>query len=141
MTAERCVFCEIIAGTAPAAVVHETERTITVVDPRQAHPGHVLVIPKQHVENVYALPDEIAAELMQTVVRISRAVRDAFSPDGLSLWQSNGPGAHQEVPHLHIHVHPRWKGDTILRVYSGTVDKPPVNVLQDRADLIRTHLG
>tara|TARA_B100000676_G_C17860571_1_gene723147 strand:- start:127 stop:480 length:354 start_codon:yes stop_codon:yes gene_type:complete len=115
---DRCVFCDIIAGKLQAAVVWESHDVIAFMDNRQAHPGHTLVIPKAHVPTIFELPDGLAGGLMQTVTRVSRAVWDAFQPDGVSLWQSNGPGAHQEVPPLHIHIHPRWTDDTVLKVYA-----------------------
>jgi|TARA_B100000809_G_C14736566_1_gene387006 histidine triad (HIT) family protein len=140
MTPEQCVFCEIIAGKIKAAVIWESNDVIAIVDVRQAHAGHTLVIPKQHIRNIFELPDELAGVLMQATTRISRAVNSAFNPDGVSLWQSNGPGAHQEVPHLHIHIHPRWKDDTVLKVYAEKPDTPSAKVLEERAMVIRTHL-
>ena len=94
-------------------------------------------MPARHVENVFALDPETSAAVMQTTVRVANAVRDAFRPDGLSLWQSNGPGAHQEVPHFHMHVMPRWTGDDLLRVYPGTVETPTVATRLEMAERIR----
>jgi histidine triad (HIT) family protein len=65
------------------------------------------------------------------VVRVARAVDRVFPGDGLSIWHSAGEGAHQEVPHLHIHIHPRRFGDDVLRVYPSS---PP---LPERASLDR----
>lgn len=112
-----CVFCDIVAGTAPASLVHEDELTLAFVDLRQANPGHVLVIPKAHVSDVRYLDPATGAALMQSVSRVTRAVGRAFPNNGLSLWHSIGEAAFQEVPHLHIHVHPRLDGDNLLRVY------------------------
>lgn len=78
--------------------------------------------------------------MIQAVSRVSTAVNSAFKPDGVSIWQSNGPGAHQEVPHLHIHIHPRWTNDTVLKIYAENPDRPSPEVLEQRAELIRTHL-
>jgi histidine triad (HIT) family protein len=135
-----CIFCDIIAGKQPAATIWESDQVLAIVDVRQAHPGHAIVIPKAHVSDIFELPDDLAGPLMQAVSRISRAVNDAYQPDGISLWQSNGPGANQEVPHLHIHIHPRWTDDTVLKVYSDRPDTPSLDVLLERAELIRSHL-
>lgn len=135
-----CIFCDIIAGKKPHATIWESDRVLAIVDVRQAHPGHALVIPKTHVPNIFELPDDLAGPLMRAVSRISRAVNDAYQPDGISLWQSNGPGAHQEVPHLHIHIHPRWTDDTVLKVYSEKPDTPSLGILRERAELIRSCL-
>ena len=117
-----CVFCAIVAGTAPASIVLADERTVAFMDLRQAHPGHVLVVPKVHVNDVRELDAETGGALMAAVGRIARAVGVAFPNEGMSVWHSIGPAAFQEVPHLHFHVHPRRIGDSILRVYDS---QPP----------------
>ncbi|MBL8982783.1 MAG: HIT domain-containing protein [Gemmatimonadetes bacterium] len=130
-----CVFCEIVARRAPAAIVLEDEHTLAFVDLRQANPGHVLVIPKVHIPDVRHLDAEVGAALMHSVVRITRAVGVAFPNDGLSLWHSIGPAAFQEVPHLHIHVHPRLLSDGLLQVYPTlpeNVDSDTLHLLAER---------
>lgn len=117
-----CVFCQIARGESPAHIVHADEATLAFLDLRQFHAGHTLVIPRGHFADVRDLDPATGAALMATVSRIARAVGAAFPNDGLSLWHSIGPGAFQEVPHLHIHVHPRKMADEFLRVYPG---KPP----------------
>ena len=87
------------------------------VDLRQFHPGHTLVIPRQHLRDVRELDQVTGAALMATVARVTRAVGAAFPNDGISLWHSIGEAAFQEVPHLHIHVHSRLRDDGVLRVY------------------------
>jgi len=113
-----CIFCQIIAGKVEAATLFETEKSIAILDLRQAVAGHVLVIPKAHIENIYLLPTDQGGDLIACVVKAANAVRRTFKPEGLSVWQSNGPAAFQEVPHVHFHVHPRMEGDGLLRVYS-----------------------
>jgi len=120
--ADDCVFCAIVAGRVPASFVMKDERVVAFMDLRQAVAGHVLVVPRTHVEDIFSLDEALAGELMAAAVRIARAVARAFSPDGLNLWQSNGEAAGQEVPHVHLHVAPRRFGDGMLRVYSG---QPP----------------
>jgi histidine triad (HIT) family protein len=107
----QCVFCQIVRGTEPASIVWEDDLTIAAVDLRQFHPGHVLVIPRQHLRDVRDLDYATGAAVMATVVRVTRAVAAAFPNQGMSLWHSIGEAAFQEVPHLHIHVHPRILGD------------------------------
>lgn len=116
---EPCIFCEIIAHRAPASIVYEDALTMAFIDLRQFHAGHTLVVPRRHIPDVRELDEDTGAALMATVVRITRAVGEAFPNDGLSLWHSIGPAAFQEVPHLHVHVHPRLPADRFLRVYPG----------------------
>ena len=119
---DACVFCEIVQRTRTASIVYEDDLTMAFVDLRQFHPGHTLVIPRRHIPDVRDLDATTGAALMATVTRITRAVDAAFPGEGISLWHSIGPAAFQEVPHLHIHVHPRKRGDGFLRVYPG---EPP----------------
>ncbi|MFC5527262.1 HIT family protein [Rhodanobacter ginsengisoli] len=117
MTAAACPFCAIAAGDAPASVIHDDGKVLAFMDLRQAVPGHVLVVPRKHVPDLYALDDGEAAGVMQVAVRVARALREAYHVPGLNLWQSNGEAGGQEVLHFHLHVHPRRPGDGLLRVY------------------------
>lgn len=137
MDNEPCVFCQIVNGEVSASVVEETSDTITFVDLRQWHPGHLLVIPRRHVADIRDADDAIASSVMRAVARAARAVSATFPNDGLSLWHSAGPGAHQEVPHLHVHIHPRLLNDTILRVYPSSPPTPPREVLTGYAEQLR----
>ncbi len=115
--ASGCPFCAIAAGAAPASIVWQDDTAIAFMDLRQAVPGHVLIAPRLHAETLWVLDEDIAAHLMRLAVRIARAAHGVFAGDGLSLWQSNGAAAGQEVPHAHLHVQPRRVGDGLLRIY------------------------
>ena len=137
---EACIFCEIVQGRAPASVVYGDELTMAFVDLRQFNPGHVLVIPRAHLHDVRELDVASGAALMATVARITRAVALAFPNDGISLWHSIGPAAFQEVPHLHIHVHPRLPDDGALRIYPYAPPTPDMQTRDDYAARVRTCL-
>ena len=136
-----CVFCDIINGKVEASVVYKTNQVIAIMDVRQAHPGHVLVIPKEHVSDIYALSDETGTYIMQGITRISKAVQHVFDPEGMSIWQSNGKAANQEVPHVHFHIHPRWKGDELLQVYPSKPDYPERSQLDEYAQKLDVALA
>lgn len=136
-----CVFCSIAAGHTEASIVGENGHALALMDPRQFHPGHVLVIPRFHIPDVRALRPVDAEPLMLLVAATARAVDAAFPSDGLSLWHSAGAGAHQEVPHLHIHVHPRFVGDHLLRVYPSPPVMPSREVLDTRGAQIRAQMS
>jgi histidine triad (HIT) family protein len=76
--------------------------------------GSTLVIPKVHFEHIFDLPDLVAHRLAEVTKIIATAMRAAYSCDGITLWQNNGPAAHQTVFHYHTHVFPRTKNDTFL---------------------------
>jgi histidine triad (HIT) family protein len=137
---DRCVFCDIAAGKVAASVVHEDELTMAFVDLRQFHPGHILVIPRRHFQDVRELDDATGAALMATVARVTRAVGEVFPNDGLSLWHSIGEAAFQEVPHLHIHIHPRFRKDEVLRVYPSAPATPPKEERDKYASALRRNL-
>ncbi|TMB93183.1 MAG: HIT domain-containing protein, partial [Chloroflexi bacterium] len=137
--ARACIFCEVVEQTRPAHVIYETPATVAFLDQlRQPHdPAHVLVIPKAHVENIYAVDDALGAELFAAHALVARAVKRAFGPEGITTWSSNEPGANQEVPHFHLHVYPRRFGVP----YPPVITKPetPVadDVLAQSADRLR----
>ena len=122
-----CVFCRIVRGETDSATILEDDSTLAFLDHRQSNEGHVLVIPKSHYEQIYDLDDDIASALAKTVRKVARAVRHVYEPDGLSIWQSNGAAANQEVPHVHWHVFPRYTNDGHLVVYPGGVAGRPRN--------------
>jgi len=106
-----CVFCKIVEGFIPSAKVHEDELTLAFMDIGQVNPGHVLVAVKPHIENIFGLNDELAAAVFQTAAHVARAVKKAYMPEGISLYQANGPAAGQTVSHFHLHLVPRYAND------------------------------
>jgi histidine triad (HIT) family protein len=136
-----CVFCRIVRGMEPASLVWQDELTLAAVDLRQYHPGHTLVMPRRHFNDVRELDAQTGAALMATVTRVTRAVAAAFPNNGLSLWHSIGEGADQEVPHLHIHVHPRLVGDGLLRIYPTAAGLPDRSTLDRYAEALRSEMG
>lgn len=133
-----CVFCRIVAGQIPATRVYEDELTLAFMDIGQVNPGHVLVAVKPHAENLYALDDAQAAAVQRTAARVARAIRDAFAPQGLSVYQANGKAAGQTVFHYHVHLVPRHEGDGMA--LSWPVKNPPRDKLEEHAARIRERL-
>ncbi len=129
-----CVFCSIVRGDVDSATIFEDDATLAFLDLRQSNEGHVLVVPTRHFEQIYDLDEEIASSLGKTVRRVARAVRRVYEPEGLSIWQSNGPAAFQEVPHVHWHILPRYSNDGLLVVYpkgiAGRARSQPVEYLK-----------
>lgn len=106
-----CIFCRIVQGEAPASVVAETAGALAFMDIDQPVPGHVLVIPKTHIRDIYALDAATAAEVFALTVAVAKAVKAALQPDGLNLIQANERAGQQEVFHFHMHVVARYAGD------------------------------
>jgi histidine triad (HIT) family protein len=135
-----CVFCGIVRGSEPASIICEDEQALAFVDLRQFHPGHVLVIPRQHVHDVRELDPITGGAVMAMISRIARAVSRAFPSQGMSVWHSIGEAAFQEVPHLHFHVHPRHLDDGMLRIYPNGPATPGKNILDSYAAEVQAHL-
>jgi diadenosine tetraphosphate (Ap4A) HIT family hydrolase len=106
-----CYFCEIIRGRVDRwNVIEQTELTMTVLNGRQYEVGQCIVVPIRHAPTLLELNDEEVAAVMSTARRLTQAMVKAFAPDGLLLYQNNGLGSGQEVPHFHLHVVPRQEG-------------------------------
>jgi histidine triad (HIT) family protein len=107
-----CVFCEIVAGDAPASVVHEDERTMTFLDHRPITPGHLLVVPRAHAGYLAELEPEDGAQLFRVGMLGAAALRaSSLRCEGVNFHLADGVVAGQEVFHVHLHVIPRYAGD------------------------------
>lgn len=117
-----CVFCTIARGEAAAHVVHDAGRVLAFLDRAPLIPGHTLVIPREHVDTLDELDDELVAPLFSVVRRVSRAQQRALGADG--TFTSVNTRVSQSVPHVHVHVVPRREGDGLFRAGLVWVRKP-----------------
>ncbi|HXR11951.1 MAG TPA: HIT family protein [Gaiellaceae bacterium] len=107
-----CVFCDIVAGEAPASMVHEDERTVTFLDIRPITPGHLLVVPREHAAYLAELDPEDGAQLFRVGMRAAAALRSSsLRCEGVNFHLADGVVAGAEVFHVHLHVIPRYSGD------------------------------
>jgi histidine triad (HIT) family protein len=129
----KCTFCAIIDGELAATVVHETEHTLAFLDHRPLFRGHVLLVPKQHVEILSDLPAGAVPGFFLLAQRLERAVEDGLSADGSMILINNIIS--QSVPHLHLHVIPRRHKDG-LRFWLGPrqryTDDDPAEAYADK---------
>ena len=108
-----CIFCKIVKGEIPAVKVYEDERVLAFMDINPLNEGHTLVIPKRHAETIFEIdPDDLAA-VIKVAQKVANAIQKALNPDGLTIIQLNKKAAGQVVPHLHIHLVPRWENDEL----------------------------
>ncbi len=108
---ENCIFCKIVSGEIPSEKVYEDEHTLAFLDIRPVNAGHTLVIPKDHFENIYTLPDETMARLGLAVKKVAVAVKQGMDADGINLAMNNEAPSGQVIFHAHVHVIPRIEGD------------------------------
>ncbi|QKO22286.1 HIT family protein [Rhodoferax sp. BAB1] len=129
------VFTRIIRREIPAVFVYEDTQVIAFMDAGQVNPGHVLVATKRQVETVMELEEAEAAHLFAIATRVAKAVQAAFEPEGMTLLQTNKPAGWQTVPHVHIHVLPRYAGDGADLVWPRK--EPGLEKLREYAARIR----
>ena len=104
-----CLFCSIIAGTTPAQIVLDTPDVVGFLDIRPVFKGHTLIVPRAHVPTMVEMSDEVMVPLFGAARSVADAVRTAFGAQGSFVAVNNVVS--QSVPHLHVHVVPRTKGD------------------------------
>ena len=111
MDETNCIFCKIAAGEIPSSTVYEDEFFRVILDIAPAAKGHVIILPKQHMTNLFDLSKEIASRALCLASHIANGMKKALCCDGVNLLQNNGAAAGQTVFHLHLHLIPRYEND------------------------------
>jgi histidine triad (HIT) family protein len=124
LMASACIFCAIVAGSEPSRQVMESERTLAFLDINPAADGHTLVAPKAHATDIWTLTEDVASDVWRLTVAVARRLNDVLHPDGMTLFQANGKAGWQDVFHFHLHVVPRWGGDSLVRPWRPTPGDP-----------------
>lgn len=106
-----CLFCKIVDGEIPSRTVYEDESTLAFLDINPLARGHTLVVPKTHHEQIQDLAAEDSATLFAAVSAVTPAVESAVDADASTIAVNNGAESGQEIPHVHVHVVPRWADD------------------------------
>ena len=118
-----CPFCEIVQRDDPdAREVYRDEHVVAFFPTEPAVLGHTLVVPREHVPDIWSLSQDAAHRLTDGTLRLATALRDALQPDGLNVIQSNGEAATQTVFHLHVHLVPRGEGDAMGPIWPAETD-------------------
>src|SRR3989344_2293089 len=106
-----CVFCKIGKGEIPASKVYEDSKVLAFLDVKPHSKGHSVVIPKEHGETVFDFSYQQLQELMVAVRKTMNRIQEVLQPDGFNVGWNHNTAAGQVVPHLHIHIMPRYIGD------------------------------
>jgi histidine triad (HIT) family protein len=139
-----CIFCDIVAGQAEASFVLRDELVSAFLDIRPVTPGHLLVIPNEHVMFTHDLPEATANRLFAVARKLAHTLRhsDGVRADGVDLFVADGEAAGQEVLHAHLHVIPRFAGDGFeIHAAAWQASPPGRDQLDGQAQLIREALG
>ncbi|MBS3053891.1 MAG: HIT family protein [Candidatus Aenigmarchaeota archaeon] len=112
-----CLFCKIIRGEIPSRKVYEDKDSVAFLDINPANPGHTLVMPKKHAENIFDADDELLGRVIVAAKVISKKIKESLNADGINVIQNNGRHAGQIVNHIHFHIIPRFANDTVIISY------------------------
>jgi histidine triad (HIT) family protein len=132
-----CIFCQIIEGKVAASVVHRDDVVMAFMDIRPVNTGHVLVVPLRHFAEMSDMDEETGMKLFQVTMRVQKSVRaSGVRCEGINLFLADGEAAFQEVFHVHMHIIPRFRGDS-FKIKADWSRQPSRADLDDVARKIR----
>lgn len=134
-----CIFCKIIEKEIPSYTIYEDEFVLAILDISQSTKGHTLVIPKNHVKNLYELDSDSAGKIFERIPMLSRAIKNAFNPIGLNVL-INTDKPLQSVYHFHIHLIPRYEKDTVLMNFDNNFGNTSKEEYLERMHQIQKYL-
>ena len=110
---DNCIFCKIINGYIPSAVVFDNDEFKAILDRFPSNEGHVLIMPKEHCANIFEMDPEKGGRLFALAVKIASAMKEVLGFENMNVLQNNGPVAGQTVNHFHLHLIPRYENDSV----------------------------
>lgn len=125
-----CFFCKIINKEVPAEIIYEDENVIAILDIEPRAPGHTMILPKIHTENILDLPEEKIEGVFKDVRKVTELLNKSLKPDGFTIGINHGKVSGQTIEHLHIHIIPRWNNDGGGSIHD-VVDNPPKESLEE----------
>ena len=140
MSAEECVFCQVVDGTVESSLVYEDDAILAFMDIQPVTDGHLLIIPKRHASYLADLDEQLGMSMFRIAQRLAAALRNSGLPcEGVNLFLADGEAAFQEVFHVHLHVFPRTIGDG-FRIDADWRERPRAE-LDDAARRVRGGMG
>jgi len=131
-----CIFCKIAMGEIPSYKVYEDERTFAFLDINPINAGHTLVVPKNHTAKITEAHEDDLVALAKAVKKVVKGIEDGMSVDNLNIFVNQGEDAGQIIPHLHVHVTPRYRGDGMKIEVAQT--KPGEDELKEVLEKIKS---
>ena len=132
---ENCIFCKIISGDIASATILENDEFKVILDRFPATKGHVLVLPKEHYANIFEIDPDLGGRLFTLAIRIAGIVKKATGVTDMNILQNNGPLAGQTVDHFHLHIIPRYEGDSV------SVKWPQMDLTDEQIEEIRLSIA
>ncbi|MCR5634055.1 MAG: HIT family protein [Lachnospiraceae bacterium] len=130
-----CIFCKLANGVFPTNSIYEDDTFNVILDAGPATKGHALILPKEHYDNLYELPDETAGKAMILAKKLAGEMSIRLNADGLNVVQNNGEAAGQTVMHYHLHLIPRYKNDGQHILWQPS--EPSKEELSETRDLLK----
>ena len=131
-----CIFCKIIKGEIPSFKVYEDEKVFAFEDINPISPGHTLVIPKNHAENIWDISEEDLLAVQRASKKIAKGIKEALDVDGIACMQLNGRAVQQEVMHYHLHLVPRRADQPALPIAKWDIKPGNMDEIKERAEKI-----
>ncbi len=136
-----CIFCKIVAGEIPCHKIYEDEYVLSFLDIGPIVPGHSLVVPKGHFENLFEMPDDALSAVHRASRKIGEVLRRELQRPGLAVLQLNGREANQVVMHYHVHLIPRDKSKDGLNTFDWESTPGNMEEIGNLAGKIRSAMG
>lgn len=124
-----CIFCDILSGKREGHFIYEDDHHISILDKYPIDTGHSLVIPRKHHEKITDMKPNEVGELFSVVPKIAKAILDATGADAFSIGQNNGKAAKQIIPHVHIHIIPRYNHKGTIWTKRSIEDNSELSIL------------
>jgi len=136
---KNCIICQLVNEKIEVTKVYEDDLVVAVMDIQPINPGHIFISPKKHVKLVSELGEDLAAHIFKIAIRLNDALRKSgLKCEGVNFFLADGEAAMQEIPHVHLHVIPRIKGDGFsLKFDESYFRLPERKELEKAANLIR----
>ncbi len=134
-----CIICQLVNEEIEVTKVYEDDLVVAVMDVQPINPGHLFISPKKHIESISELDEELGAHIFKIAMKLSDALcKSGLKCEGINLFLADGEVAMQEIPHVHLHVIPRIRGDGFeIKFGKSYFELPERKELEQAASLIR----
>lgn len=123
-----CIFCKIINKEIDSKIIYEDSQNLAFLDIHPHAPGHTVVIPKKHTKTILELNASEIKDLFMALKNTLEIIQNTINPDGFTIGINHGESAGQAIPHLHIHLIPRFKNDGGGSIHSVVLNKPKESI-------------
>ncbi|OIO49201.1 MAG: hypothetical protein AUJ39_01465 [Parcubacteria group bacterium CG1_02_42_13] len=132
-----CLFCKIASKEIPADIVYEDDRVLGFLDIHPLAPGHTIIIPRIHAENILDLSDDKIGPLFEAVKKVTSVLNAVFDPQGFTIGINHGKVSGQAIDHLHVHIIPRFEGDGGSSLHAVVSNRPKESIQEIKNKILK----